>query len=388
MHQTIIKTCFWIWLVFVLSINYSCTSSKKLLKRGNYYEAVMSATNRLKKSPGNDKAQQTLRAAYPLAVSYFKDQIQHAKASRDPWQWSITADAYQSLNAMYEAIRSTPKARQIVKPQPFYQEYGQVKEKAAMEQYNAGERALRGNTREGAKEAYFYFQRADAYVPGYLDVKKKMAESKEIATLKVVLEPVPVSSRFYKVSADFFYDQVTQYLRNQNRQYQFIAFYTPREAQSRKIQTPDHILRLQFEDFVVGQTNTHRNTETVASEDSVKVGEITLENGKKKPIYDIVSAKLITTRVEVISGGILSMEILDGYSQAVIHRDEVDGEFVWFDEWATYQGDERALNAKEKALCKRQPTVPPPPQDLFVQFTKPIYDQIISKLNRFYRGYA
>ncbi len=384
-----IQTLLRIWLLCMLAVSLSCTSSKKLLKRGNYYEAVVAATDRLKKSPGNNKAQDALRTAYPLAVQYFKDEIQKAKVSRDPWQWSITADAYQSLNALYEAIQSTPKARQIVsKPQSFYKEYGQVKDKAATEQYQAGEKAMRTNSRESAKEAYYLFQKANMYLPGYLDIDKKLIEAREKATLKVVLEFVTVPSRFYKVSADFFYDQVANHLRNQNRQYMFVAFYTPREAKSHKIKTPDQVLRLKFEDFVVGQTNTHRNTETVTSEDSVKVGEITLENGKKKTIYDRVTAKLVTTGTEVISGGILSMEILDGYHQSFIYRDEMKGEFIWSQEWATYQGDERALNAKEKALCKRQATVPPPPQALFVEFTKPIYDQLVSRLNRYYRDFA
>ncbi len=383
--QTLLR----VWLLCMLALSLSCTSSKKLLKRGNYYEAVIVATDKLKKSPGNDKAQHTLRAAYPLAVQYFKDEVQKAKFSRDPWQWSITAGAYQSLNALYEAIQSTPKARQIVgKPQSFYKEYGQVKEKAAMEQYQAGEKSLRTNSREGAKEAYYLFQRADMYLPGYLDVNKKMIEAREKATLKVVLEFVPVPSRFYRVSGDFFYDQVANYLRNQNRQHMFVAFYTPHEAKSRKITTPDQVLRLQFEDFVVGQTNTHRNTETVTSKDSVKVGEVTLKDGKKQAVYDRVTAKLVTTRTEVLSGGILSMEILDGYHQSVIYRDEMKGEFAWSDECATYQGDERALNANEKALCKRKATIPPPPQNLFVEFTKPIYNQLVSRLNTFYRDFA
>ncbi len=371
----------------LLMIGFGCTSSKKLLKQGAYYEAVLTATDKLKKNPGHDKTQKALRMAYPLAVQHFKEQIHKAKVTKDQWQWSLTADAYQSLNTMYEAIQSTPKARQIVSnPKSFYEQYAQVKGKAAQEQYKAGDHALSDNTREGAREAYYYFQRADQYVAGYQDVEKKMREAKDKATLKVVIDPVPVPSRFYKVSGDFFYNQVTQHLKNKYGQNSFIAFYTPHEANKWGIDVPDQILELRFEDFTVGQTNTSRHTENI-TKDSVKVGEITMEDGTKKPVYGEVSAKLTTHHIQVISGGILSMIVLDGQNHGVLLNDEMEGQFTWVDEWATYQGDKRALTGEQLHLCGKRASVPPPPQDLFVEFTKPIYDQLTNRIYQYYRGY-
>lgn len=381
-------TFFVLSLLLVLMVGYGCNSSKKLLKRGDYYQAVLAATSKLKKSPGNNRARKALKTAYPMAVYYFKDEIQRAKASRDPWRWSVTVDAYNALNIMYEAIRSTPAALRIIgNPQAFYREYGEHKEKAAIEQYQAGEQALRINTRESAREAFFCFQKANQYVPGYLDATRKMAEAKDIATLRVVLELEPVPSRFYQVSASFFYDQVKRYARNRNQQYAFIMFYTAAEASKQQI-AADQILRLQFEDFVVGQMNTVRNTETVTSEDSVKVGEVKLEGGVTQPIYNTVQAKLTTTRVEILSGGLLSMKVVDAYNHSTLYHQEIPGEYIWADAWGTFNGDERALTEEEQQLCRQKPTTPPPPQQLFVEFTRPIFDQFTSRLVYFYRGYA
>lgn len=376
-----------IFLSFVILAVASCTSSKKLLKRGDYYGAVMTATAKLKKRPGNNKAQAALKRAFPLALHYFEDQIRKTKISGDPFQWSTIAKTYQSMNHMYEAIQSTPAARRIIgNPPSFYKEYAKVKEKAAAEQYRAGEEALANGTREGAKEAYYFFLRAGEYVPNFKDINRKMAEAKKMGTLIVVVEPQSVPSRFYKVSADFFYDQVNNYLRNRDRSYEFIDFYTSQEARRKGIRTPDQVLQLRFEDFVVGQTNTFRNKETI-SRDSVKIGETQQEGGEKQPIYGKVKATLISTRIEVISGGILSMTVLDGYDGSILNRHEMNGEFIWHDAWATFQGDERALTPEQLALCKHQAMAPPPPQDLFVQFTKPIYDQLTSQIDRFYRNY-
>ena len=54
-----------------------------------------------------------------------------------------------------------------------------------------------------SKEAYFLFRDADAYVNGYRDSHDKMAEARYYATLKVLVEQIPVPRR-YSLSGDFF----------------------------------------------------------------------------------------------------------------------------------------------------------------------------------------
>jgi hypothetical protein len=48
-------------------------------------------------------------------------------------------------------------------------------------------------------------------------------------------------------------------------------------------------------------------------------------------------------------------------------------------QWGTLNGDERALTPEQIKLCSLR-DVPPPPQDLFVAFTQPIYGQITAKI--------
>lgn len=379
------KYCFFIGLIGMCWLG-ACTSSKKLLERGDYYGAVVTAVDKLQKSPNNSKARQALRQAYPYALNHLLNQAKHAKDANDPLRWSKSADIYQQINRMYEVLQRSPAAMQVISnPKNYYKQYAEVKGKAAAEQYTLGEKALDKNSRESAKDAYYYFQKANEYEPGYLDVDNKIAEAHYFATLKVVVEQMSVPSRYYKVSADFFQDQVSGYLRDFANQNQFVRFYTPDEAKREKLE-PDQIVRLQFEDFVVGETNTFQKEKTVTSEDSVKIGEVTLEDGNKAPVLDRVKAKLITNRVEVASRGLLSIRVVDGYNKSTVYNEDLPGEFVWFSEWATYQGDERALTKEEKRLCKLRPVTPPPPQQLFVEFTKPIYEQLTSRINRFYRN--
>ncbi|MEO0330132.1 MAG: hypothetical protein AAF223_00380 [Bacteroidota bacterium] len=400
------KVAYYFLLALLVILSVQCSSSKRLLERGNYYEAVMEATDKLRRSPKNKKAQTALRQAYPLAVEQLLNDVDQAKSTRATFQWSIAADSYRSLNTMFDAIKTSPAARGVIThPKDFHEQYGQVRNKAAEEQYQAGEQAMRENTIESARQAYFHYQQAGEYVANYKDANQKMIEAQEAGTLKVLVEAQPVPSRYYQVSGDFFYDQVDGFLRNYQQRNQFIAFYTPQELQRQGSVPPDHVLRLRFEDFVVGQSRTLVKEKTVTA-DSVKVGEVEVAqqrpktrtlsrdvtqvstSGKtvKKPVYGTVSAKLITTRMEITSGGILGVLITDTNQRRLL-QDDLQGEHIWFAEWGRFQGDERALNEEELALCNLPEAVPPPPQQLFVEFTKPLYDQLTDRLNRFYQNY-
>ena len=374
-----------LYLVVLISlILVSCNSSKKLLERGAYYQSVMAAVKKLQRSPNNKKSQRALLHAYPLARQDLLEEIERAKSNAVPMPWTSMTYTYESLNTMYKAIKASPKARQIIRnPQEYYKQYAAAKSRAAVEQYEAGVRFMKKGSRQDAKEAYFYFQRADAFKPGYKDVDRKLREAKELATLKVVVETVPVPSRYFKVSADLFYDEVDKHLRDIMRRNQFVAFYAKQDARQRGLTDPDQVLTLRFEDFTVGQSKYFQNKETV-TRDSVKVGEIKAEDGTKKPILGTVSAKVVTRRLEVLSGGILSMTIRDGHHNTRLYRDEMTGEFLWFAEWGSFQGDERALNEEQVAVCKRVEMKPPMPQALFAELTKPIYEQLTGKLNRRY----
>ena len=137
----------------------------------------------------------------------------------------------------------------------------------------------------------------------------------------------------------------------------------------------------------MGQTRSESNTQTVTSADSVKVGEVTLENGEKRAVFNKVQARLTTHRKTIVSGGILDMRILDARTGRVILQEKLPGEFVWVTEWANFNGDERALTEQQRRLAGLREAPAPPPQDLFVAFTAPIYDQVTERLRRFYSGF-
>jgi hypothetical protein len=233
-------------ILFIIVGTWGCNSSKKSLQKGNYYSSVMQSVSKLRRSPNNNKSREALSMAYPMAVDQFMNQVNRMKSGQDRFKNGKIVDSYKMLNQMYDEISRCPACLEVIpNPQDFYGQLKYHTKEAAQERYNAGEEALALGSRPYAIEAYEHFIRADEFMPGYLDVKDKIEEALYFATLKVLVDQVPVPSMQAGLSAEFFQDQIEQFLFN----YQdnpFIRFYSTKDQ---NLKEPDQILVFQFDDF-------------------------------------------------------------------------------------------------------------------------------------------
>jgi hypothetical protein len=363
----------------------ACSSGKKAYERGDYYEAVMKSVARLRQNPDHEKSSEALRSAYPLAVQYYENDVKNQIASNSNYKWKNAIQSYNNINNLYEAIRQCPGCLKAVpNPKNYYAEIGPLKEKAADESYNAGIDALMKGNRNDAKQAYFNFVDVQNYVPGYKDVVEYLEKSKFEATLKVIVEQIPVPSR-YNLSGGFFQDKVEEFLHQNYTERTFIQFYTPTEAKAVELPYVDQIIKIQFDDFSVGNSVLKEKEETV-TKDSVRVGEASID-GKTVPVYNTVKATLTTYRKELISNGLLSMVVVDAKTNGVLTHRKFNGEYVWVNQWARFNGDDRALSDEQQRMCKLREQQPPDAQNLFLEFTRPIYNQLVPAIKGFYQNY-
>jgi len=165
----------------------------------------------------------------------------------------------------------------------------------------------------------------------------------------------------------------------------FIRFYSPEEALSEQLQTPDQYLVLDFDDFLVGNVRETKSS-TQLSRDSVLVGTTTV-NGRQQNVYGTVKATFEVYRREVTAQGSLSVRVILAANNRVEAHRSLPSKYVWVNEWATYKGDERALTDKEKRMSNAKPMNPPPQQELFVEFAKSIFDQTVSFVRNHYSKY-
>ncbi|WP_373513120.1 hypothetical protein [Persicitalea sp.] len=361
-----------------------CKSAKKSLKRGDYDQSVLLAVPKVNDNARSSSAD-ILKEAYPLAVRQHQDDLRRNENPADPFRHERAAEIYTKLNTLYNAIQDCPACARLVTARSYFDQERNARDQAAATRYEAGQKALDLGGRDNARRAFEDFEAANAMVPNYRDATQKLDEAYQTASFKVVVEQVLVTSRAYQLSNAYFQDRVNEFLQTNRRLNKFVRFYTPQEASSEKVR-PDHVVTLQFDDFVVGQTLVERNTEEVTSKDSVKTGEITVD-GKKVPVYGKVKAKLSRNRKTVVSKGLLDMQIQDFDTKKIVFQDKFPGEYRWMSDWGSYNGDERALDAAQLRMTKSRETNPPPPQDLFVEFSKPIYNRLTSRLRSFYEKY-
>jgi hypothetical protein len=360
----------------------SCSSGKKALQKGNYFAAVSKAAERLKTSPDNKRALKVVKEGYPLAIEWSQEEIDLALASNSPYKWERVINLMKQVNRLSGDIRSTPAARKLISdPKIYSSELNMVYDRAAEERYSAGLTELSQNTRESARIAFDHFYAANQFVSGYKNAREMMEVAKEMATIKVMLQTIPVHSQKYRLTSEFFYNQIFGYLNNQFGSRGFVAFYSPFQAENEGLDMPDFIVNMEFFDFSVGNLSHTEKEENLSKRVKLESKDTT------KVQYKNYSAKLKTFTDRVQSGGSLRMQIFEPLTDKMLLDEIVPGSFTWINEHALFVGDIEALDKKQVDLTKRKAMPLPPEQDLFIEFTKPIYSQVTARLNWFFKRY-
>jgi hypothetical protein len=332
------KTFLFIGAVISLLLN-ACTSGKVALKQGDYYSAVSQAVARLRQNPDHKKSKEVLSTSYKMAIDYLESDAQNQIASNANFKWKNAVNNYTLINNLYEQIRTSPGALQVI-PNPVskYNELNEVKSKAAEETYEAGIQAMLKNTREDAKRAYFFFTESNNYNPGYRESIEMIEQSKFNATLKVIVEPT------FQNYNDWNFEPVVFGVRNN----QFVKFYTPREAQDANLLQIDQFVKVVVNGYSEGRPNITKRVETF--KDSVKVSEKTVNN-QKVPVYEKISATITWFEKSITSRGSITLYIKDARSNAELRNSEIISEERWTDRWATCSGDLRALSESNRKMC-------------------------------------
>lgn len=368
------------YFLYLSLLIMGCATGKKALQKGDYDSAVAKAVERLKNSPQNKEAMSVLPSAFDLALKSNLRKIEEHKLSSDPLKWEHIYSLYQTINSLSDQVNSCPSCLNLVPNPPKYiKEFEDSRYQAAEARYLMGEKALRENNRQRAKVAYNHFLAAKFYYPTLKGLKEKIEDSYWSAVLKVVVQPAVVNSNVYKLSNQYFQQQITNYLSTYNVN-TFVRFYTAQEADKQNIQA-DQLIQLQFNDFMVGQTYLKESVEKL-SKDSVVIGE-----NRQGKIYGTVKATFRVFEKQVTSAGLLNFSVVDLATNKRLRNQRLAGTYVWVDQWATYQGDSRALTNQQYNLTRKREVMPPSPGNLFVEFTKPIYSQLVEQINAFYSRY-
>lgn len=425
-------------ILLIILFNFFLLSTicdAKELKEEDYLKSTNEAIERLQANPDSKKAKSNLKNTYNIAVKYYERKKNFVLVSNDKLKYSMAIVYYQQLNKLSDAIKGCPSCLEVVKnTNQYYEELNDLMKHAVRERYELGMSAMQTGSREGAREAYDHFLKCNEYLPGYLDVEDRIAEAMFSAILKVIIESNPVSNKDYDITSKFFYDNFQNFLYESNES-EFVKFFSPELALKERIQFPNHIVEIRFDNFQVGDVRESVKTETIKNDsvvvevavdsllsvgvaDSLSVDSLDIvaldvemsdslvvqtegddadkrkrsgrkdaKEDEKEIEYMSVSADLTTNRKEIISRGIVVLRITDYRSKQILANRKFSGRFVWYSTWGHFDGDERALTQDQIDMCKREPLDPPPVQQLFVDLTKPIYSELTGYVTKFFSKY-
>lgn len=363
-------------LFFVIA----CSSPKNQLEKGNYEKAVQLSIKKLQKKPSNTKQQTILNAAYTYAVKVSEQKIKQFNSSQNRFKWDQIINQYQSMQHLYNSLLQCPGCLTVVTALDYQEELIAAKLQGAQAYVEEGIKALDKKNKEEARNAYRLFAKAKTYHDNYTNIDQYLDKAKTLGKEIIGISKIPVASKGLELNTTFFLQQLTQAMNAQS--YTFATFIGIEELQANQ-QRPDQIVELSFDDYFIGQTYLKETRETV-EKDSVEVGVVTDSLGAKKPVFGKVSADIQYFEKTIESGGLLNITIIDPQRQSVVLQEKIPSTYVWENNWLLFQGDKRALTKKERKLSKQKELLPPPPQELFHAFTRPLFDHTAEVLSQRY----
>ena len=368
--------------VFIAFIFISaCTSSKQQFEIGNYEKAVAISIKKLRKKPDNNKQKNILKAAYAYAVQVSEEKIKQHQQSTDRFKWDRVIKQYRKMQQLYTDLLQCPACLAVIEPIDPQNELNEALAEGAQVYVEEGQKSLATRDKEGGRLAYHHFAQAKAYQNNYGNIDRMLNQARIQGTEIIGISRIPVSIKGLELNTAFFLQQLTQTLNDLNY---FFALFAPVEQLAEQQQLPDQVVDLSFDDYYIGQTYVKEVRKSLVR-DSVKVGEVTDSLGTKHTVYGEVKADLQRFEKTIESGGLLNIAILEPKSRSILFQQKIPSTTVWQNDWATYQGDKRALTKEELALTQEKELLPPPPQDLFYSFTRPLFDQTASLLRKRYR---
>jgi hypothetical protein len=358
-------------LIIIYSVE-ACVSGKAALKQGDYYDAVLESIHRLRENATNKRATSVLTQAYPLAIDYIDTGIQNGLKSDDPKKWRNAVTGYQKINSINDQIKTSLGAMKVItNPQTRFNELAAAKDKAADEAYNEGVNFMMKATRPDYKSAYYDFKDANDFKQGYKESIEMMNQAEFNATVRVAFEEIN-SSRFN-------YGSFSPTITSLNR-----LFLSIKPIAQKDTVPPQQFLRVAFNGFQENRPTISTRTENQTRQ--IKTGEQKGPDGKMQDILQTISANVVYFHKTITADAFATVTITDAKNNSVLQSLNVSGPVNWTSDWATYQGDSRALQGNAASYVQRRETFPAD-QDIFNQAIRNLQSNLGQQLKSFYSQY-
>ena len=364
--------------MLILFVFASCSSTRIPTNTAEDL-ALINAVKNLDKHPSDTSMRNNVSNLYENASRIHLDNIDIYSTLTEPDKWNKIIKEYQALQHLSGVINNSAAAKNFLKTNAYDAKIEAVKETAAAEYYNAGMTYLKNNDKESSRDAYYAFQKAQEFVPGYKDVEKQMNYAYQNSVLNVVVNPVADNSFYYNNAGwnnygnsfnnDYLQRSLVRDLGGDYTKNAMARFYTDWEARSANV-IPDLYVDLTWINLDVPQPYTSQYSRNVSRQ--IETGRDTSGN----VLYKTVTATLYITKKYFTATGDLESRITDAATNNIIDTKRYTAQFNWEHEYATYTGDSRALSGNNMELLNNRSFQIPGKQDILNELYQRIYPQV------------
>lgn len=361
------------WLILVLlACLISCTSSKKMLIRGQYDAAIRKSAKKIKKKPDNLRQIDVFTEAYRLANQRDLDRIEYLKKEGNPANYNEIYNLYVALKERQEVAKSLPPIGVNFEWRNYDDEMIMFKNKAAEYSYARGEQLLQQGTRQAAREAYYEFFNVKKLMYNYRDVDQKLNEAKFLGTSNVLFK---MENNSQTALPKGFWEEVSKITVKELNQ-EWVNFDNYNDTNKYY----DYFIILNINNIVIGPDMVKENpiTETKKIQDGFEyvldekgnVKKDSLGNDIKVPKYKTISCTVLQTEQKKAVTVTGSVDIYNTYDKQLLRSVPVKAD-AFFENYFSrvVTGDPAALSEKTKKTLGGQFMPFPATPDMIMRAT-------------------
>jgi hypothetical protein len=392
----------------------SCARNKKFqnkaedqYKLGNYEVATFYAIESLKLKPDYQKAQQTLKQCYPLAITQRSQKILKLKERKDDDRWEDLLVEYMALQKLNDALGSLaplsdPETGQGIRfdLRDYSVEIAEAKSHVAENYYRKGIHQSRiDDSKAGQRIAAEYFKKAMAFVPNYLDSASRYEIARQNAVTRIAIMPFEDKSgshNRYGAIADILMDQILDQLMQNATDMEYTELITRDRIEAlleeqelgasglvdeNSAAAIGHLLgahtilsgKILQINHVPAKLIQHDITESVQVEPVDDVAD------KDRTISCTISKYVSSTSMQVLA----SYTMLDVSTGKILSHKSFDPLYEYTYEWGKYvEGDKNALSEEQKSLLEMAEENPPTARQMLNRVLADLGDEIADHLLR------
>lgn len=340
-----------IFFLFLFAV--SCTSSQKLLERGQYDRAIDKAVEKLQKKPGDSDELAVLKEAYELANMFDKERIEYLELEGNDDNWLEIFALYEQLDRRQDKVRRLPSQ---IRNQFTFINYDEAiidsKSAAADVSYRRGLEYMERGDKESYRLAWAEFIRAAELYTGYKDVDEKIEEAYQLGLNNAlfvaennsgVMVPEYFKTELSKITLR---DMNTRWLNfdtfeNENVDYNHLVVLNVTSI----VFSPESVERQ-----IIRESKEIQDGMRYALDNDGNVRKDSLGNDIRVPNMITVNAEVteVHQQKSTFVGG--TVDIYELYSDQLVRTDDLSVEFVFENRYGILSGDKRALSEELEEL--------------------------------------